>query len=126
MKYFYSKEWTEKTHEIASKCEMNYLDLNNIYCIQSMGTKTKRVIARIHSIGKAIQTGANLPPIYVIELISEVFFKQSREEQVKTIIHELLHIPKAFGGGFNGHKKYANKRNTNKLFEKLMNTNFKL
>lgn len=126
MKYFYSKEWTDKTREIALNCEMNYIDLKNIYCIKSTGSKTKRVIARIHSIGKAIQTGAGLPSIYVIELISEIFDKQSKEEQIKTIIHELLHVPKAFGGGFKGHKKHANKRNTDKLFQKLIKENYEI
>jgi predicted metallopeptidase len=123
MKYIYSKEWTDKTREIAFNCGMHYIDFKNIYCIKSTGSKTRRVIARIHSIGKAIQTGANIPPIYVIELISEIFFKQSNEEQIKTIIHELLHIPKAFGGGFKGHKKHANKKNVNKLFEIIKSKN---
>ncbi|MBN2127330.1 MAG: metallopeptidase [Candidatus Diapherotrites archaeon] len=124
MKYSFSQEWTQKTREIGSKAGMNYLELKNIYCIESNGTKTRRVIARIHSIGKAVQTGAGLPPIYVIELISEIFFKQNKEEQIKTIIHELLHIPKAFGGGFNGHRKYANKRNVEKIFNEMIKSDF--
>ena len=40
---------------------------------------------------------------YLIEVISEKFDKLSKQDQLKTIIHELMHIPKSFGGGFKHH-----------------------
>ena len=42
---------------------------------------------------------------YLIEVISEKFDKLSVDEQLKVIIHELMHIPKSFGGGFIHHNK---------------------
>ncbi|MEM4261913.1 MAG: putative metallopeptidase, partial [Candidatus Diapherotrites archaeon] len=46
---------------------------------------------------------------YVIELISENFDKQSENEKIETIVHELMHIPKTFGGGFRHHDHVCNK-----------------
>jgi predicted metallopeptidase len=46
---------------------------------------------------------------YLIEVISEKFDKLSKNEQLKVIIHELMHIPKSFGGGFIHHNKVHDK-----------------
>ena len=74
--------------------------------IRSHGSKAKRTIARCHALGKAMQMGMGRKRgFYLVEVISEMFDKLSREEQIKTIIHELMHIPKSFGGGFVHHNK---------------------
>ena len=52
---------------------------------------------------------------YLIEVISEKFDRLSAEEQLKVIIHELMHIPKSFGGGFIHHNK-VNKRSVEKQY----------
>ena len=46
---------------------------------------------------------------YLVEVISERFDKLSIEEQVEVIIHELMHIPKTFGGGFVHHDRVSDK-----------------
>jgi len=58
-------------------------------------------------LGKIWQT-AGLEPAYVIEVIAERFDMLTREDQDRTIIHELLHIPHGFQGGFRHHKNYVN------------------
>jgi predicted metallopeptidase len=42
----------------------------------------------------------------------------SREEKEKVIIHELLHIPKGFAGGFRPHKGHITKHKIETLHQK--------
>ena len=58
----------------------------------------------------------NIKAVYIIEIIHERFEKMSREEQDKTLIHELMHIPKSFGGGFK-HHNVVNSKNVEKLYK---------
>lgn len=49
-----------------------------------------------------MQIAMKTPAFYAIEFL-EKFEKLSTAEQDKVIIHELMHIPKTFGGGFRQH-----------------------
>lgn len=62
---------------------------------------------------KALSTDA----FYVLEFLSERFDRLDREEQIKTIIHELMHIPKTFGGGFK-HHNFVHEKNVNKYYKR--------
>ena len=119
MKYFYSDYWTLRAKEISRKLALNHVDLERVSVIKSTGSKAKRTIARIHTFGKALQTGMHQKPSYVIELISEQFDKQPDEEKTRTVIHELLHIPKSFGGGFRNHRFLVNKMTIDQAYRKL-------
>jgi predicted metallopeptidase len=80
-----------------------------VYCVRSRGSVSRRTIARIHGFGKIWQETLHLPTSYVIEVISERYDKLSEEDKEKTIIHELLHIPAGFAGGFRPHKGYVDR-----------------
>jgi predicted metallopeptidase len=56
---------------------------------------------------------------YLIELISEKFDRQSEEDKIKTLIHELMHIPKTFGGGFIHHNK-VNEKSVDILYREYL------
>jgi len=104
---------------------MNYLDLFHIvpqfvYCYRSKGSKSKRTIARIHGLGRLWQDALRKPLAYVIEVISERYDKQSDTDKEKTLIHELLHIPKGFSGGFRPHKGYVDKKRVERLHQVLL------
>jgi predicted metallopeptidase len=79
-----------------------------VFCVRSKGSASERIIARVHGFGRIWQETLHLPASYVIEVISEHYDRLAEEEKEKTIIHELLHIPKGFTGGFRPHKGYIN------------------
>ena len=92
--------------EIADSLDLFHVVPQFVFCVRSRGSASKRTIARIHGFGRIWQETLNLPPSYVIEVISERYDELMEEEKEKTIIHELLHIPKGFTGGFRPHKGY--------------------
>ncbi len=122
MRYSFSIHWTLKARDIAEQLGFKHIDLERIACVESAGTKTRNVIARIHTLGKVMQLGMQQRPYYVIELLEEQFNKQSKEDKIKTIIHELLHIPHSFGGGFRHHRPYVTQRTVDRQFKKLEKT----
>ena len=116
----------EKAHDIAFlarrivfKLEWKHVDLANVGFIRSHGSQARRTIARCHTIGKAIQVALDRKGYYMIEVLSEQFDKLSFEDKVKTIIHELMHIPRAFGGGFIHHNE-VNERNVRQMYQKYL------
>tara|TARA_Y100000310_G_scaffold334097_1_gene413026 strand:- start:6739 stop:7113 length:375 start_codon:yes stop_codon:yes gene_type:complete len=119
MQYTYSPEWTAIALNLSRQLELEYIDLDRVVVIESQGSKTKRTIARIHALGKVMQLGMGQKAFYTIELITERFNKMSKEEKIKTIIHELMHIPASFGGGFRHHKIHVTSRTVETAFERI-------
>ena len=101
--------------EIAEKLGFFHVVPQFVFCIRSKGSASRRTIARIHGLGKVWQETLNLPSAYVIEVISERFDKFTQEDKEKTIIHELLHIPATFAGGFRPHKGYIDDETVEQL-----------
>jgi len=119
IKYFAAPDIKTQVDSIASDLELKHIVFQQVYCIRSRGSKAKRTIARIHGLGKIWQGVLSTPPTYIIEVISEIFDKMSPEGREKTLIHELLHIPGGFSGGFRPHKGYVERKTVEKLYKKL-------
>ena len=117
MKYEFAHDLQERMKEIVRLLGMNHIDIERVKCFRSSGSSTKRTIARRHTIGKLMQKAIGVDAYYAIEFL-ERFEKMSRNEQDKVIIHELLHIPKTFGGGFRQHD-YVCEENIEILHKKL-------
>ena len=62
------------------------------------------------------QKAMGVDAFYALEFLGEKFDKLSTEEKVKTIIHELMHIPENFGGGFK-HHDVVTEGNVNKCYK---------
>jgi len=117
MKYLRSSELDEKIRDIVCRLNLNYIDVGRVVCIRSFGTKSRRVLARCHTLPKIIQKALSMDAHYVIEIVSENFNRLNPEEQLKVLIHEVLHIPKTFGGGFRHHRPYVNRRTVERAYK---------
>jgi predicted metallopeptidase len=130
IKYYEAPEIKQQVDQLAQECEFFHVVPQFVFCIRSKGSKARRTIARIHGLGKLWQGVLNMPPAYTIEVISEVYDKMSAEDREKTLIHELMHIPGGFSGGFRPHKGYVERKMVDEVYAKLKKTrmakNFKL
>lgn len=108
----------EKIIGIISSAGFTHIKTGFLTCVRSRGSKTRRVIARCHALPRIMQKALNTAAHYVIEVISERFDKLSEEEKMKTLIHELMHIPKSFGGGFI-HHNIVNSQEVNRIWKRI-------
>ena len=111
MKYEFAPELQLKAEEI-SRILFPHVKLECVKCFKSYGTSSRRTIARCHALGKLMQKALATDAFYALEFLSERFDKLGEEEQIKVIIHELMHIPKTFGGGFK-HHNFVTEKNVN-------------
>ena len=98
--------------------EFNHVRSPHVFAYRSYESKA-RAYARIWAFPKIFQQVLNVPPAYVIEVLSERFDKLSEENKTKVLIHELLHIPKNFSGSLLPHKTHGRRigREVEKLFK---------
>ena len=109
------KEMVEK---LVLVLDMKHINSERFFCIRSHGSKSRGIIARCHALPKIMQKCLTTEPAYIVEVISENFDKLSEDEKVKTLIHEIMHVPKSFGGGFR-HHNVISKAKIERLFFKF-------
>lgn len=119
IKYIEAPEVKKQVDRIVEDLELFHVVPQFVFCVRSRGSKARRTIARIHGLGKLWQGVLNMPTAYTIEVISEIFDKMSPEDKEKTLIHELMHIPGGFSGGFRPHKGYVERKMVEELYRKL-------
>jgi predicted metallopeptidase len=103
MQYQIAKDVKEKVDQLINQLKMEYIDEKRIYCIRSFDAKT-RAIARIWGMSRLFAEVCGIKPRYIIEVNAKRFDKLSKRDQIKTLIHELLHIPKTFSGALLSHR----------------------
>jgi predicted metallopeptidase len=117
-----SYEIDDELKEICSNISQllfPHVQLDSVVCLRSFGSSTRNTLARCHALGKAMQIALGRKGFYVIEVISEKFDKLPEDEKLKTLIHELMHIPKTFGGGFIFHD-VVNRKNVDRMYDKYI------
>ena len=103
MKYALAPEIKEQISLLVKEFDFDHVKLSQIHCIRSFDAKT-RAVARIWGMSKLFKEVAGITPQYIIEVNAKRFDKLSSREQLKTLIHELMHIPKTFSGALLSHR----------------------
>jgi len=120
LEYMDAQDVKRLVNEIVDSLGLFHVVPQFVYCYRSKGSKSERTVARIHGLGRIWQEALRRPPTYVIEVISERYDKMSDEGKEKTLIHELLHVPKGFSGGFRPHKGCISRKRVERLHRKLV------
>jgi predicted metallopeptidase len=103
--------------DVVGTLDLRHIDVRKVVCLRSRGSSARRVIARCHGMSKVLQVALGTEPVYVLEFISERFDGLPEDDQTRTIIHELMHIPKSFGGGFRFHD-HVTRKNVEEVLER--------
>ncbi len=125
MDFTIAQDIQKKVEHILRKVSLPHVDGKRVVCFRSFGSKS-RAFARIWSLPRIWQMALKVKAHYCIEVLNPRFDNLSEKEKTKTLIHELLHIPKTFSGALLPHrarKKWGiNKRNVEKLFKEYKNS----
>ena len=120
IKYFPASDVKHLADQLIDALSFVHIPKERVICIRSIGSKSRGTIARVHSFPKVWQRGLSMKAHYAVEVISEHFDDLSAAEQEKVIIHELLHIPKSFGGGFRHHGNWVTRQRVDRLHAALV------
>ena len=103
MNYKLAPEIKRQLRVLIKELNFTHIKPNQIWCIRSYDAKT-RAYARIWGMSRLFKEVAGLEPNYIIEVIAQRFDKLDSREKIKTLIHELMHIPKTFAGALLSHR----------------------
>ena len=120
IEYHLAEDIDVKVKEILRKLKMTHVDETRLICLRSKGSGSRRVIARCHGLSRILQLALNKKPHYVIEVLSERFDQLNKEDQTKVLIHEILHIPHSFGGGFRSHKPFVTRAKVQRIYDQFI------
>jgi len=121
-RYERAPDVSELLYRIIDTLGFTHVPKKRVYCYRSYGSKASNTIARVHSLPKIWQQALSEPAYYAVEVLSEQYDSLPNDEKEKTLIHELLHIPRSFGGGFRHHKNWVTRRRVEELYRVLENS----
>lgn len=120
IEYYPAPDIKKRMDEIIELLRFDHVKPENVYCVRSRGSQSRRIIARIHGLGRIWQLAMGIEATYIIEVISEQFDPLSSDGQDRVLVHELLHIPHGFQGGFRHHKNFVTRENVDVWFKRLL------
>lgn len=119
IQYYPALDVKDMAISIIDKLGFQHIDTQRIYFFRSHGSRAKFTRARIHGFAKVWNQALQSAPRYLIEVISESFDNLSSHEKERVIIHELLHIPRGFSGGFVNHGESISRDRIERLHRKF-------
>lgn len=123
MEVHHASDVQRVVRHILKRTPFEYIRPLHITCMRSTGAKS-RAYARIWSFPKIWQKALDHPPHYIIEVLAHHFDKLSDDDKIRTLIHELMHIPKNFSGALVPHRgRYhrIDRRTVEKYFQMYKN-----
>lgn len=111
--------------DLVNKLKLTHIDTKRVHCIKSFDAKT-RAYARIWGMSRLFKEVVGIEPHYIIEVNTKRFDKLNEREKIKTLIHELLHIPKTFSGALLSHHGRYHKINDKEVEKILKNNNLNI
>jgi len=120
IKYFPASDVKSLTDRLIGGLGFVHIPKERVICVRSVGSESRGVIARVHSFPRVWQQSLRMKCHYTIEVLSERFDNLPTAEKEKVIIHELLHIPRTFGGGFRHHKGWVTRQRVDRLHAALV------
>ncbi len=114
IRYHRAPDVDREVQTIARRLEMKHI-VERVVCVRSEGGKARWTLARCHAMSQVFAVALDVSMHYVIEIVAETFDRLDEEEKIKTLIHELLHVPPSFGGGLKGHR-FVTERRVNQLY----------
>lgn len=121
MEWHKAPDINKEIHYLVKKLQLMHIDPERIIAFRSSESKS-RARARIWSFPKVWQLALNLPPHYVIEVLSQHFDHLSPDDRRRVIIHELMHIPSNFSGSLLPHRgrgRRIDSRTVEQLFKNI-------
>jgi len=123
MKYSLALDIKNQIDYLIKNLDFSYIKSQNVYCIRSYDAKT-RAYARIWGMAKLFKEVCGIEPHYIIEVNAKRFDKLNERDKIKTLIHELMHIPKTFSGALLAHRGRYHRINDREVEKILRNLNF--
>ena len=118
MKYKIDPEIKRQVDNLIEKLNLSHIKKERVHCIRSFDAKS-RAYARVWGMSRLFKEVAGILPHYIIEVNDRHFNKLSEREKIKTLVHELMHIPKTFSGALLPHRSRYHQIN-NRTVEKLL------
>ncbi len=103
MHFYPAPDLDQLIKKVVDQLHLDHIQTDKVKAFRSRGS-TARARARIYAMPRIWQQALDISPHYCLEFLSEHFDQLKKADQIRVVIHELLHIPKTFSGALVPHR----------------------